>query len=70
MIVIFLFRTFSFSLSPLGHCVLCKDVLSSVFPTLDFHVLCFGFCVLCTQKFDTQTSKHPYTKHNVPMGTS
>ena len=47
MIVIFLFTAFSFSLSPSGHCVLCKDVLSFVFPTFDFHVLCFGFCVLC-----------------------
>ena len=32
---------------PLGHCVLCKDVLSFVFQTFDFQVLCFGFCVLC-----------------------
>ena len=30
-----------------GHCVLCKDVLSFVFPTFDFQVLCFGFCDLC-----------------------
>ena len=36
-----------FSLSSLGHCVLCKDVLSLVFQTFDFQVLCFGFCVLC-----------------------
>ena len=47
MIVLFLFTTFPFSLSPLGHCVLCKDVLSFVFQTFDFQVLCFGFCVLC-----------------------
>ena len=50
--------------------VLCKDVLSFVFQTFDFQVLCFGFCVLCPQKFETQNSKHPYIKHNVPMGTS
>ena len=37
----------SFSLSPLGHCVLCKGVLSFVFQSFDFQVLCFGFCVLC-----------------------
>ena len=70
MIVLFLFTTFSFSLSPLGHCVLCKDVLSFVLQTFDFQFLCFGFCVLRPQKIETQNSKHPYTKHNVPMGTS
>ena len=37
---------------PLGHCVLCNDVLSFVFQTFDFQVLlfwllCFVFCVLC-----------------------
>ena len=31
----------------MGHCVLCKDVLSFVFQTFDFQVLCFGSCVLC-----------------------
>ena len=134
----FLFTSFSFSLSPLGHCVLCKDVLSFVFQLLTFKfcVLAFVFCVLknlkhktplhkthcpngdklkenvviekrtivqvyshrhfhrflCmspsrrlttqdtkhkaqntkleSQKFETQNSKHPYTIHNVPMGTS
>ena len=45
--VLFIFTTFSFSVSPLGYCVLCKDVLSFVFQTFDFQVLCFGFCVLC-----------------------
>ena len=69
-IVIFLFTTFSFSLSPLEHYVLYKDVLSFLFQTFEFSVLCFGFCVLCPQKFETQNSKHPYTKHNVQMGTS
>ena len=47
MIFQFLFTTFSFSLSLLGHCVLYKDVLSFVFQTLNFQVLCFGFFVLC-----------------------
>ena len=47
MTVLFLFTTFSFSLSPLVHCVLCKDVLSFVFQTFDFQFLCFGSCVLC-----------------------
>ena len=28
-------------------CVLCKDVLSFVFPTFDFQVLCFVFLLLC-----------------------
>ena len=51
------------------HCVLYKDVLSFVFQTFEFQVLCFGFCVLCHQKFETQNSKHLYTKHNVPMGS-
>ena len=46
-IVLFLFTTFSFSLSPLGHCVLCKDVSSFVFQTFDFQVLAFVFCALC-----------------------
>ena len=68
MIVLFLFTTFSINLSLLGHCILCKDVLSFVFQTFELQVLCFGFCVLCPQKFETQNSKHPYTKHNVPMG--
>ena len=39
--------TFSFSLSLLGHCALCKDVLSFVFQTFDFQVLCFVFLLLC-----------------------
>ena len=30
-----------------GYCVLCKDVLSFVFPLSDVQVLFFGFCVLC-----------------------
>ena len=34
----------------MGHCVLCKDVLSFVFQTFDFQVLCFVFCVLCCWK--------------------
>ena len=38
MIVLFLLTTFSFSLSPFGHCVLCRDVLSFVFQTFDLQV--------------------------------
>ena len=34
-IVLFVFTTLSFSLFPLGHCVLCKDVFSFVFQTFE-----------------------------------
>ena len=40
----------------MGHCVLCKGILSFVFQTFDFQVLCFGFCVLCHHHVTTTTA--------------
>ena len=64
MIALFLFTT------PLGHCVSCMDVLSFVFQTFEDTEYKSQNTKLASQKFETQNSKHPYTKHNVPMETT
>ena len=47
-----------------------KDVLSFVFKTFEDTKHKSQNTKLESQKFETQNSKHPYTKHNVQMGTS